>query len=406
MIHLTTTTKLMCAGIALSLGWIVLEACDCDETKEDNYPGFWVTCIGNKPTLMTYSGNNATVVSTDAAGAFNPNDWDCSRDLSSPQYKGSESSAPFQTSTPGGPSPGARPRAAGAPQAAYVPQRLRDLPFTPNVPPPGAPPPCLSTYPDVIRTNHNENTVSRVSTCPFTAKATLTVFANPLQVAVTPDGSTALVTSFGSLDGSGGAVTLINLKSNQITQTVMMPFGVTPNGLAISPDGTTAYIGNFTNAGPSILVMNIASQMITATIPNVVPYPSGLTLTPDGSQLWVASPLGTETDVIDTLSQTLEFRLNIQLATDIAFNSTGTRAYITSDVNLPGQVFVVDTATFQTLSTYNVGNTPADITMSYGDQWLVVNNSGDNTISVIDLVQNSVKTTNVGGAVSGIAFVH
>ena len=403
MIQLTTTTKLMCAGIALSLGWMVLEACDCDETKEDNYPGFWVTCINNKPALMTYNGNSATVISTDQAGQFNPSDWDCSGDASSPQYKGSEDSAPFQISTPSGPGGAARPRATGAPQAAYLPQQFRDLPFTPDVPPPGTTPVCQSTYPDVLRTNHNESTVSRFSTCPFAAKTTIPVFANPLQVAVTPDGSTALVTSFGSLDGSGGAVTLINLSSNKIINTVMMPFGVTPNGLAISPDGTTAYIGNFTNPGQSILVMNIASQMVTATIPNVVQYPSGLTLTPDGSQLWVGSPLGTEVDVIDTLSQTEVARLNIQVVTDIAFNSTGTTAYITSGTN---SVVAVNTATFQTINTYTVGNTPSDITMSYGDQWLVVNNRGDNTISVIDLVQNAVKTTSVGGTVSGIAFVH
>jgi DNA-binding beta-propeller fold protein YncE len=401
---LTTTTKLIAAGVALSLGWIVLEACECDETKEDNYPGFWVTCIGKQPALMTYSGDNPTIVSSDPSPNFNPNDYDCSHDSSSPQYKGSQS--PLPLGTPSGPNGSARPHAAGSPTASYLPQQWRNLPFTPDVPPPGTPPVCQSTYPDVIRTNHNEDSVSRISTCPFALKKTIPVFANPLQVAETPDGSTALVTSFGSLDGSGGAVTFINLSSNQVTSTVTMPFGVTPNGLAISPDGTTAYIGNFKNPGQSILVMNIASQTVTASIPNVAPYPSGLTLTPDGSELWVTSPLGRETDVIDTLSQTIVFRLNIPSATDIAFNSTGTTAYVTSDLTIPGQVIAVNTATLQILNTYTVGNTPADITMSYGDKFLVVNNSADNTISLIDLVQNAVKTTNVGGVPSGIAFVH
>jgi DNA-binding beta-propeller fold protein YncE len=407
MIRLTTTTKLMSAGIAMSLGWMVLEACACDETKEDQFPGFWVACAGNKPTLMTYSGNNPTIVTTTTAGNFNPDGWDCSRDSNSPQYKGSVASAPFPIGSPGGPGGNARPRQTGSSQAAYLPQQIRALPFTPYLPPPGAPPMCQSTFPDVIRTNHPESTVTRISTCPFAVKTTIPVFANPLQIAVTPDGSKALVTSYGPLDGTGGAITFINLNTNQVTNTVIMPFQVTPNGVAISPDGTTAYIGNFRPAGQSILVMNIASQTITATIPGVVTYPSGLTLTPDGSQLWIASPVGMETDVMDTLSQTLVARMNIQMSTDIAFNSTGTTAYVTSALNVPvGQVFAVNTGTFQTLTTYNVGNTPADIAMSYGDQWLVVDNSGDNTISVIDLVQDAVKTTNLGGVVNGIAFVH
>jgi YVTN family beta-propeller protein len=281
---------------------------------------------------------------------------------------------------------------------------LRDLPFTPAVPP-LATTACQSNFPDVFRTNHNENSVTRISTCPFAVKTTIQVFANPLQVAVSPDGTQALVTSFGPLTGSGGAVTYISLSSNQVTSTVMMPNGATPNGLAISPDGTTAYIGNFTNPGQSILVMDIASQMITATIQNVVAYPSGLTLTPDGSQLWVASPLGAETDVIDTLSQTLVFRLNIQQSTDIAFNSTGTMAYISSDAVSPGQVVAVNTATFQITNTYTVGASPSDISMSYGDRFLVVNNETDGTVSVIDLMQNAVKTVQVGTSPSGIAFL-
>jgi DNA-binding beta-propeller fold protein YncE len=403
MIRLTTTTKLMSAGIALSLGWIFLEACDCGPTKETKFDGYWVTCVNNQPTLMYYDGDDAKTESSPPS-SFNPSDWDCSGDRTSPPRKGSLGAA-YPPGSPSGPAGFARPRQTGSSQAAYLPQQIRALPFTPYLPPPGTPPVCQSTFPGVIRINHLEGTVTRWSTCPFTYQTTISVFPDPLQVQVTPDGSTAVVTSFGPLNATGGAVTLIDLSSNQVTNTVMMPFGVTPNGLAISPDGTTAYIGNFTLPG-QILVMNIASQTITATIPIVVPYPSGLTLTPDGSQLWIASPLGLETDVVDTLSQTTVYRLNIQYATDIAFNSTGTTAYVTSASNVPGQVFVVNTATFQILNTYNVGNTPTDIAMSYGDQWLVVNNNGDNTISVIDLVQNAVNTTNVGGTVSGIAFVH
>jgi hypothetical protein len=407
MIRLSTTTKLMCAGIALSLGWIVLEACSCDDDKQDTFGGNWVTCINNMPTLMKYFGDTPSIVSSDPVDEFNPADWDCSGDKKSPQYKYSLAWAPYPSSSISGPVPDiARPRQAGSSLPAYVPQQFRDLPFTPYVPPPGTPPVCQSTYPEVIRTNHNESTVGVFSTCPFAAGKVIPVFTNPLQVAVTPNGSTALVTSFGPLDASGGAVTYVNLSTNQVTNTVMMPFGVTPNGLAISPDGTTAYIGNFTAPGQSILVLNIASQTITATIPISVAYPSGLSLTPDGSELWIGSPLGLETDVIDTFSQTSVYRMTIQYVTDIAFNSTGTTAYLTSSWNSPGQVVVVDTANFQILNTYTVGVTPADIAMSHGDQWLVVNNYGDNTVSVVDLVQNAVKTTNVGGVVNGLAFVH
>jgi DNA-binding beta-propeller fold protein YncE len=46
--------------------------------------------------------------------------------------------------------------------------------------------------------------------------------------------------------------------------------------------------------------------------------------------------------------------------------------------------------------------------MSYGDQFLVVNNDAGGSISVIDLKKDAVVTTQLGGnsAPSGIAFVH
>jgi len=363
-----------------------------------------VSCINNKPTLMTYNENTPTVVSSDTAGNFQPSQYDCGKDSNSPQYKGSESSSPFRISTPSGPGGSARPHAAAGNTYFSIPQQLLSLPFTPFAPPP-ATPVCQSGFADVLRTNHNYNTVSRLSTCPFAVKATIPVFQNPLQIAVTPDGSTAVVTSFGDLVGDGGAVTFINLSNNKITNTLMMPFSVTPNGLALSPDGTTAYVGNFTSPGQSILVINIPSQTITATIPITVHYPSGMTLTPDGSQLWVASPLGSETDVLDTLSQTTVYRLNIQASVDVAFNSTGTTAYVTSDSSTPGQVFAVDTSTYRILNTYTVGNGPSDISMSYGNQFLVVNNYFDGTVSIIDLKQDKVVTSQFGANPIGISFV-
>jgi len=401
--RLTTSTKLLAAGVALSLSWIVLSACECDNTKEQDFPGFWVTCIGNKPTLMTYNGDAAVQVSSDPAGNFNPSQWDCSKDPNSPPQ--AKSGAPdFKLGSPTGPGPFARPHAAAAHTYSFIPKQLLWLPFTPFVPP--AAPACLPSFPDIIRTNHLQNTVSRVATCPFKVVVTIPVVQNPLQVAITPDASTAVVTSFGDFNGDGGAVTFIDLSTNKIANTLMMPDFQTPNGLAISPDGATAYVGNFTSPGQSILVINIPTHTITATIPISAAYPSAMTLTPDGTQLWVGSPLAGETDIIDTLSQTTVTRLNIQAVGDVAFNSTGTKAYITSSASNPaGQVFAVDTSTYRVVNTYTVGNGPADISMSYGDQFLVVNNYNDGSVSIIDLKQDKVKTAQFGANPIGIAFV-
>lgn len=393
-IPLSASSKFMAIGIVLSLGWILFEACECEETKEDQFPGFWVTCIANKPTLMTYSGDHPSQVANTSAGNFDPSQWDCTNP-NSPNYKGSQAHAPYRTSGPGGPAPGSlRPRDATGNGPAYLPQPLRDLPFVPPFTAPAASG-CDPTQPDVLRPIHMDAIVTRIGTCPFTIKATIPVPTRPLQVQVTPDGSTAIVTSFDN------AISFINLSTNTVSYTLTTDPSINPHGLAISNDGARAYVTSFNDTKPVVLVIDLASKQIIATIPTIA-YPQGATLTPDNSQLWITSPEGNSVDVIDTLSNTEVTARSAVQNTDVAFNSTGTRAYVTSG---PNSVIEMDTATFKVLNTYTVGGSPTDIVMSYGDKFLVVNNSSGGSVSVIDLIQNQVKTTQVGANPTGIAWV-
>jgi YVTN family beta-propeller protein len=247
---------------------------------------------------------------------------------------------------------------------------------------------------------HTQALVTRISTCPFAIKVAIPVVTRPLQVVMTPDGSTALVTSFDN------AVNFISLATNKVTFTLMTDPSINPNGLAISPDGTTAYVTSF-NTTAVVVVIDIASHAVLATIPTIT-YPQGVTLTPDGSQLWITSPLAASVDIIDTLTNTHVTGLNIAESADVAFNSTGTHAYITSSAAGSGIVTEVDTSSYKTINTYTVGLDPADISMSYADKFLVVNNNGEGSVSVIDLLKNAVVTTQLGGnsAPSGIAWVH
>jgi hypothetical protein len=381
-------------GILLTLGWFVLESCDCDQSKEDEFPGFWVACIDNKPALMTYNGDSPALVTTDPAGNFNPANWDC-KHPNSPHYKKSEAPA-FPSAPPSGPAGSTRKPHVASSKVAYLPRQLRVLPFVPNVPPSPAQV-CDASFPDVLQTVHTNAMVTRISTCPFKITATIPVVTRPLQVEITPDGSTALVTSFDN------AVNFIDLATNKVTFTLMTDASINPHGLAISPDGSRAYITSF-NTNGVVAVIDLASRNIVATIPTIA-YAQGATLTPDGSQLWITSPLAASVDIFDTLTNTRVTGLNLSQTTDVAFNSTGTRAYITSQAAVPGTVTVFDTSSYQVIKTYTVDSGPADITMSYGDQFLVVNNDAGGSISVIDLKKDAVRTTKVGANPSGIAFV-
>jgi DNA-binding beta-propeller fold protein YncE len=92
--------------------------------------------------------------------------------------------------------------------------------------------------------------------------------------------STAVVTSYDS------AINFINTSTN-IATIVNIDSSLHPCGVAITPDGSTAYITNLYDVGTSVLVVDIASQSIVAMIPMGYYYPENVSITPDGSQAWV-----------------------------------------------------------------------------------------------------------------------
>jgi len=252
--------------------------------------------------------------------------------------------------------------------------------------------------------NHDNSSVNRLSTCPFALKKTIPVVSRPLQIAITPDGTTALVTSFDN------AVNFIDLASNTVTFTLQTSFDVFPNGIAITPDGAHAYITNFTTGNPSILEIDLTTRQVIATIAVATAYPQSAFISPDGSQLFVTYPYGNKVTIFDTMTNTEAFSLSISAPRGLAFNSKGTKAYISSADNpdlssLPGIVQEFNTNTFQVTNTYHVGVGPVDVEVLYGDQFVVVNNYEGKSYSVIDTIAGTVQTTALNGRPSGISMV-
>src|SRR5262245_13987734 len=137
------------------------------------------------------------------------------------------------------------------------------------------------------------------------------VGALPLGVTVTPDGKTAFVTNLGS-----GTVSTIDVKTKTKNPTDI-PVGLYPAGVAVTPDGKTAFVTNFgpfTNLDPStpegigtVSTIDVKTGTKDFTDIAVGSGAVGVAVTPDGKTAFVANRAsGTVSTIdVDTKSKSL-----------------------------------------------------------------------------------------------------
>ena len=232
---------------------------------------------------------------------------------------------------------------------------LAPLPSNPVLAPADAPR-FPSTCTSAVRSylvNHQEGTVTAFGVCPLTVLKEITVASRPLQARVTPDGSTLLVTSYDE------ALVFIDTATNTVKTTLSLP-NYNPQGIAISPDGTRAYLTHYFDIQPVLMVVDIPNKKLLSTIALPQAYPRVVVLTPDGSQAWVNYLGKGVITVIDLLTGTIARNINISQIVDhgIAFNPTGTKAYAAV---YPDQIYVIDTATLAVRKRLTVGQSPNDL---------------------------------------------
>ncbi|MFI7166554.1 YncE family protein [Rhodococcus erythropolis] len=144
------------------------------------------------------------------------------------------------------------------------------------------------------------------------------------------------------------------------TVTATVPVGVSPGGVAISPDGGRAYVTNL--GSDSVSVIDTGTNTVAATVP-VGGSPVGVAITPDGGHAYV---------------------------TNLGSNS----------------VSVIETATNTVAATVPVGGSPAGVAISPDGGRAYVTNLGSNSVSVIEIEQSATLTGLPGAGVVGQPYRH
>lgn len=197
---------------------------------------------------------------------------------------------------------------------------------------------------------------------------------------------------------AGGALVTFAIGSNGSGDKRRFSVGSGPAHVIADSAATRAFI---TNSGDnSVVVVDLSSGRHMAVIPTGV-YPHGLRMSPEGSEIFVACINANAVSIIDTRHLREAEQIEVGRApVQIAFLPNGERAYVSlRDENA---VAVIDVKARRVIDRVAVGSSPIQLFATPDSRFVYVANQGtrerpDSTVSIIDTRTNRVETTVVTG---------
>lgn len=185
-------------------------------------------------------------------------------------------------------------------------------------------------------TNFSGNSVTVINTSDDTLNTLITGVFFGIGIAITPDGSTALVATTNS-------VTKIDLSTNSVSVITSPDFNQTTD-IAVKSDGSTGYITNLGNN--NIVPIDLTTFALAAPINALIPT-FLIAANPSGTKGYATSLGPTVADIDLTTNTFANAILGFTGSSGVAFIPSGTKAYVTDIVT--GNVFpiLVQTDTLQ-----------------------------------------------------------
>lgn len=216
----------------------------------------------------------------------------------------------------------------------------------------------------------------------------------PLNAVLSPDGRTLLVVNSGA---GVQSLQVLSTADNHIMQTIPYPVpGSVFVGLTYSPDGKHAYASG--GGSDVVHTYDVSDDGVLSPTGDVVigttaqnPFPTGLSISPDGSALYVANNLTNNVSIVDTTKKMVTGTVAIgQFPYTTLVSRDGKTVYASNWGD--ATIAVINPATRMVTKTIAVGNHPSAMALG-PDDLLFVTNSNSDSISVIDTDSNRVVRT-------------
>jgi len=232
-------------------------------------------------------------------------------------------------------------------------------------------------------TNQNANTVSVINAAGAVVK-TIAVGSQPAAVAINSATGLAYVTNRAS-----GTVSVINTASNTVVGSAIR-VGTSPQDVAVNTMGTPiVVVANNGSSSVSIIEPTLNNKVTTVSLGFGNSAPTAVAISADGTRAYVTHRNisgGGAVSVINTSTRKVISTIAVGSSPlDVAV--AGTNVYVANSGS--GSVSVINTAANNGVTTINVGSSPTSLAVSPDGSVVVVARSDDN-VAVIDTKTKTV----------------
>ena len=283
--------------------------------------------------------------------------------------------------------------------------------------------PCLAQAPggyQIYVTNEKSGDVTVIGGAGNKVLATIPLGKRPRGIHASPDGRTIYVALTGTpiagppsdrkaatdaegpkADKSADAIGVIDVATRRLTRKISA--GSDPEEFSLSADGTKLYVSNEDVKTASVI--DIASGKVEHVVA-VGEEPEGVATTPDGKRFYVTCEAGGEINVVDTARYGVIGHFNVnERPRSVAFLPGSPVAFIPSE--LTGELNVIDTTNLKVSKVVALpqGSRPMSVKVSLDGKRIYVSNGRAGTVSVLDSrTYDLVSTIQVGSRPWGLAL--
>ena len=217
------------------------------------------------------------------------------------------------------------------------------------------------------------------TTCPQEAANVLATYdgltttSNSITVSPTTTNSYCL----GITDSESPPVTQLSL--NYTENSINSGFSL-PEGVAISPSGTYAYVANEGNN--NVVIINTASNTVVNSITSGISYPAGVAFSPSGTYAYVTNHGSSNVVIINTASNTVinSITAGFNSPEGVSISPSGTFAYVTNYNS--NNVVIINTASNTVVNSITSGfYNPAAVAVSPSGSYAYVTNYNSNAVT-------------------------